>query len=173
VIVHAQYAAQDLSELRGKRCVVSSMTSHSGYNALRRLVAPLAGGKCIFDKVEISGSHLRSVAMVAAGDADITAVDCVTHALLEKHHPAALAGTKVLCLTPRAPGLPYITRSDASPELVRRLRIGLTAACADPELVDCRKALLITGMCDLSLGEYDRVVEMEHEAVESGYSELC
>jgi ABC-type phosphate/phosphonate transport system substrate-binding protein len=173
VMVHAESAAQDLSDLRGKRCAASSMTSHSGYNSLRKLMSQLAGGDCFFSNIEISGSHLRSVAMIAAGDADVASIDCVTHALLERHHPEILEGTRVLCLTPRAPGLPYITRSDAGPDLVRRLRHGLSTACADPDLADCREALLITGVEDLSVREYDRIDRMERDAVECGYSELC
>lgn len=173
VIVHSDCPAKDLSELRGKRCVVSSASSHSGYNSLRELVARRSGGDCFFDRVEVSGSHLSSIALVAAGRADIAAIDCVTHALLKHHDPATLAGTRVLCKTQRAPGLPYITRGDAGPDLVRRLQNGVLAACADPGLADCRAALMIAGAANLTLDAYDRVVQMEHEAAECGFPELC
>lgn len=172
VLVHADSPARYLEDLRGKRCVISSRSSHSGYNALRDSVAPIAGGKVFFGRVEPSGSHLNSIAMIRANDADIAAVDCVTHALLARHCRQSLSGTRVLCHTRSAPGLPYVTSLSASTGLVQQMRRSLAAACADPRLAACREALLLTDAASLSIDDYAEIDRMEKDAVSLGYETI-
>ncbi len=169
VLVHSDSQARRPADLRGKRCAVSSANSHSGYNALRALMAPVAREKPFFGNVEVSGSHLNSIAMICAGDADVAAVDCVTYALLARYRRQALCGTKVLCHTRSAPGLPYVTGPSAGVDRVQRMQRGLAAACTDPELAACREALLITGTTNLSIDDYDDIPQMERDAVSLGY----
>jgi ABC-type phosphate/phosphonate transport system substrate-binding protein len=172
VVVHEDNPAQDIREFRGKRCVINSWDSQSGCNALRALIAPLAQGKPFFREVKVSGGHRNSATMVANGEADVAALDCVTFALLSRHCPQALAGTRMLTLTPRAPGLPYITRRSEDSDFLSRLRSGLTAACQDPTLTECREALMICGFSILALSDYACIVETETAAFKSGYTEL-
>jgi len=169
IIVHTDAPARDLCGFRGKRCVVSNPASHSGYNAFRHAVAPLADQKPFFGSVVFSGSHLKSVHMVSTGEAEVTAIDSVTFALLARHNPSALAAVRPLGLTALAPGLPYITSTRADADTIKRLKAGLVSACHDPALAECRAALLIDGFSFLSLADYDRVDEMEREAIASGY----
>src|SRR3546814_14970061 len=86
------------------------------------MAAPLARGVAFFGSALESGVHRASIAAVGAGQADLCAVDCVTHALLQMHAPAALSGTRVLMRSPPAPGLPYVTNAKASDDLVDALR---------------------------------------------------
>jgi ABC-type phosphate/phosphonate transport system substrate-binding protein len=169
VVVRHDSIARDGTDLKGTRCVVNDRDSQSGHNALRALIAPLASGKQFFSEVKISGSHLNSLRMVSEGEADVAAIDCVTHELLARFRPEAIAGTRSLCLTPKAPALPYITRREAGDDLVARLRSGLQAACQDPQLVESRKILMLQGFCVLPVSDYERVVEMEAEAASCGY----
>jgi ABC-type phosphate/phosphonate transport system substrate-binding protein len=173
VVVQESSAALDISELKGKRCVVNNPDSHSGFNALRALIAPVASGKRFFRSVTISGSHLNSLQMVSEGDADIAAIDCVTHKLLARFRIKALEGTRPLCFTPSAPALPYITGSNAQDELVARLGNGLQAACDDPKLSDTREILMLQRFCALPISRYERVSEMETEAISCGYLEVA
>ena len=105
--------ATELSDLRNAVCVVNSHESHSGANALRALVAPLNRRGRFFSRIVTSGSHPASVAMVARGEADVAAIDCVTYACLERYRPSRLQGTRRLCYTARAPGIPFVTRAGA------------------------------------------------------------
>jgi len=171
VVVHEDSTAGDISDLDGTRCVVNNRDSQSGYNALRALIAPIASGKRFFQSVTISGSHLNSLKMVAEGEADVAAVDCVTHELLARFRINALHGTRPLCLTPRAPALPYITSGNARGQLVARLCNGLQAACDDPTLSDSRQTLMIQDFCVLPITEYERIADMERDAA-AGRSEF-
>jgi hypothetical protein len=61
IVVPADSAAKDLEDLRGARCSVSARISHSGYNALRALFAPLATDGHFFGSVSVSGGHAASL----------------------------------------------------------------------------------------------------------------
>src|SRR5690606_12993076 len=173
VVVRADSAVTEPARLRGGICAVNSRDSQSGYNALRALVAPLSRGGRFFGRVVVSGGHRESLALVAAGEADVAAIDCVTHALLARHAPTALAGTRVLCHSPAAPGLPYVTAAGADVTLLRRLRAGLRRAFDDPGLAAVRDDLLLAGVEVLPLAAYRRIAEIEAAAGALGYAELA
>jgi hypothetical protein len=84
-----------------------------------------------------------------------------------------LAGTRVLCRTPAAPGLPYVTRRDADADQLARLRAGLQRAMADPALTTVRDSLMLADIAVLPLSAYDRITAMESVAVAAGYPELA
>jgi ABC-type phosphate/phosphonate transport system substrate-binding protein len=173
VLVAADSPATGLEDLRGSRCAINGFASQSGFNALRALVAPLCEGAPFFAEVVVSGSHLDSAPMVARGDADAASLDCVTHALLAARDPERLAGTRVLCETGPAPGLPYVTAGATSDDDLARLRDGLAAAVADPDLAETRAALLIAGAEVLAETAYDRILDMEREALERSAGDLA
>ena len=173
IVVAEASPAAGIADLAGSIAAVNGDDSHSGMNAFRHLVAPHARDGRFFAAVRTSGGHGESIAMVARGEADVAAIDCVTHALIARHAPAELAGTRVLTGTASAPALPYVSRIDAAEDLVARLRAGLARAVADPQLAPVREALLIRDFEVLALAAYERMPEMEAEAVRAGYPVLA
>jgi len=173
VVVAADNPATDIADLRGTRCAINGTDSQSGCNTLRALIAPLAEGGRFFASVTVSGSHEASIGFVASGQADVAAIDCVTYALLARHRPAALAGTRVLCRTAAAPNLPYVTRAAADDDLLARLRGGLGRAIADPSLTAARDSLMLTGVAILPLSAYDCINDMKTAAIAAGYGEVA
>ncbi len=172
VVVRADSAARDLADLKGARCALSSAASWSGHHALRVLAAPLCSGNPLFGGAVASGGHAASIAMVAAGDADVAAIDCVTFALMTAHMPESVAGIRVLCQTPSAPGLPYITALSGDEAGPRRLRDGLLAALGDPALAASRKLLRIAGIEFLTPGDYRELVVRSDAAASAGLPPL-
>jgi ABC-type phosphate/phosphonate transport system substrate-binding protein len=168
LIVAGDSTATGLEDLRGAQLAYNGRDSQSGYNVLRAMVAPLARGGAFFGSTRESGSHRASIAAVAAGQADLCAVDCVTHARLQMHAPAVLSGTRVLMRSPPAPGLPYVTNATASDDLVDALRAGLDRALTDVTLTAARDDLLIAGAETLPLSAYDAIPEMEQGADRAG-----
>ncbi|MDX2313029.1 MAG: PhnD/SsuA/transferrin family substrate-binding protein, partial [Gammaproteobacteria bacterium] len=158
--------------LRGAVCTYNGCNSQSGYNTLRAAIAPLAGGDAFFSQVVKSGGHQRSIEMVASGNADMCAVDCVTYGMLARHRPAALSGTRVLATTQSAPGLPYVTRAGVDEDYLRRLRDGLSEAFADPQLTDVRDILMLAGMQVLDYDAYGCIDDMENAARDAGYAHI-
>ncbi len=173
VIVPASSGATSPADLRGKRVAFNTPDSQSGMNALRALIAPLAGGKRFFGEAIESGSHAASLAAVAAGKADVAAVDCVSFALFYRHGRADAKAVRVLCRTDSAPNLPFITAGEAPPDTVMRLRDGLRSAMADPLLSDARQALLLKDIMLLPESAYQPILDMEQAAERQGYPRLA
>ena len=158
-----------LAGLRGRRCVVNERDSNSGMNLLRSSIAQVANGEPFFASVAVSGSHLRSVEMVASGEADVAAIDCVSFAHFQRLYPSLVAGVRVLSWTASTPSLPYITAGAASDETVQALRAALTDVFDDNGLAQVRERLLLRGI-DLSPKEgFGEVLNLERAAVSSGY----
>ena len=172
IVVAADSTARSVDDLRGMRCSINGRVSHSGYNALRMLVAPLARNGRFFGAVSVSGSHSDSLTQIVRGEADVAAIDCVTYALLGRCRPDIIAATRVVGQTASAPGLPYVTRHDVGAEQVIRMRTGLDRAFADPGLASVRDDLLIAGLDTLPLESYRCMADMENEARYRGYVEL-
>ena len=153
-----------LADYRGTVAAVNSGDSMSGMLALKLVFAPHAEKGRFFSHAIESGGHLGSLAAVRAGRADVCAIDSVCVALARRYRPQDLDGLVEIARSPSVPGLPWITRAgDPS-----RLREGLARAFADPDLVEARKALLISGYSVLEAKAYDRIVVLEAEMEKSG-----
>ena len=172
IVVAAENSAAELVELRGSVCAINGWDSHSGMNALRHKVAPLAQGGKFFSAVSVSGRHLLSIEMVADGRADVCAVDGVTHALAQRHAPQLLAGTRVLDWTEAAPALPYVARYECPVDMLLAMREALHDACVDPLTEQARAELLLTDIVDSSLGDYQPITDIANEAAALGYPQL-
>lgn len=173
IVVRAQDPADSLAEFRGRCCVVNEIDSNSGMNLLRAAVAPLARGTRFFASVHLSGSHRQSVQMVAAGEADIAAIDCVTLAHLQRFHPALLAQVRTLCWTPRSPSLPFVTARSTDERTLRALRSALETVVAEESLRSTREQLLLVGLDLQPDPGLRRLRRLEHGAAALGYPTLA
>jgi hypothetical protein len=173
VVVAENSPAGNLEDLRGGVCAINGWNSHSGMSALRVLIAPLSRSGRFFARIEVSGSHRASVAMVARGEADVAAIDCVLHGLLVRHRPAAVAGTRPLGHTPEAPAPPFVTRAGLDNATVARLQAALFRAFDDRSLEAARADLLLAGIQVLPLAAYDRIKGFERFAARRGYPVLA
>src|SRR3546814_2648055 len=61
---------------------------------------------------------------VAAGEADVCAIDCVTWCLLQRSEPALTTRLRGLASSQAAPALPYIAHRDIPGDDLQRLRAG-------------------------------------------------
>jgi len=164
IVVREDSTIESLADLAGKTAGANGYDSQSGWNVLRRALAPVLNAPGAFPRIVETGAHRRSVAAVRAGDVDVAAIDCVTFALLRQAAPNEVEDLRVIAASERAPALPFITRKDIAPDDLERLREGLRAAMADPDLADVRRALLIRGVEILPDTAYERILEIEREA---------
>lgn len=172
VVVAGDCEANDVLEMFGAVCVVNGFESHSGSNALKALVAPRNRDGRFFSKIKISGTHVASLEMIRIGEADVAAIDCVTYALLARFRPAAVAGTRKLGRTYRAPAIPYVTRWDDDDDRVERLRAAIFNAFTDQHLTTTRQALYLKNIEVLPVSAYRRISAFENYAARLGYPEL-
>ncbi len=173
IIVRVDERRDSLSDFLGGRAAINGWDSHSGMNALRHSFAALSlGREACFSEVRVSGGHRSSMTMVAEGEADLAAIDCVTYALITASEPDLGRGLRVLASSRPAPGLPFITHGRADDALIAHLTAALHSALADPAGAEARAALLLSGVVDTNEDDYQVILEMEREAAALGYAEL-
>ena len=173
IVVRAEEEGREISDFLGRRVAVNGWESHSGMNALRHSFAPLAAGRArCFSEVLVSGGHHDSMVLVASGEADIAAIDCVSFAIVQATEPGLTDRLRVLASTKAVPGLPFVTRGDADDLEIARLRRALQAALAEPAAAEARAALLLAGAVDTNEDDYQAVLDMEREAAALGYPVL-
>jgi ABC-type phosphate/phosphonate transport system substrate-binding protein len=172
LVVRHDDPGRDIADFRGGVAAFNDRQSHSGFNALRSLVAPLAVNGRFFARAIESGSHRGSLALVRSGRADIACIDCVTLAGLLRAQPSLLEGLHVIGSTARVPGLPLITALRTTDDEIARLRAALAVAASEPALADARAALFIGGFEGASSAPWQVIDEMRRSALALGCSEL-
>ncbi|QGZ59240.1 PhnD/SsuA/transferrin family substrate-binding protein [Paraburkholderia acidiphila] len=162
--------ANTLEACRGLRAACNGTDSHSGMNAFRHSVAPLARGGRFFASVFWTGSHAATLRALASGAADVGAIDCVTLALLNDSHPEWFGGVRTIGMTHSAPGLPLIASRALGEGQAEALRDALdTALAADPERA---RTLRLRGFARLTGEAYAEIEDMANAATQQGYPEL-
>ena len=154
VVVRADDERSALAAFRGARLAVNGFDSQSGWGSILHHAAPLARNGGFFGAVEVSGAHAESVAMVAAGAADVAAIDAVSWRYAQRFRPEARA-LRVLMLTDPTPGLPFIAAGGAD---APRLGAALAEAVAglDPRT---KRTLGLVGFAPLAERDYGLVAE--------------
>jgi len=173
VVVNKADPRQALAEFRGARAVINGRDSNSGMNLFRAMIAPLAGGKPFFADVAISGAHAASLHAVAAGEADLASIDCVTFALMARERPELIDRLRVVAKSALSPGLPFVICSALAASHLATLRHALVEVLADPDLAPARAALGLAGAQILQIADYDRVAQFERDAIGAGYPVLA
>lgn len=163
---------RSIGDFRHRVAAFNDRGSHSGFNALRHLIAPLAVAGRFFARAIESGSHRASIDLVRSGAADLASIDAVTWAGLRRVQPSVDDDLKVLGLTAAVPGLPLITSSRTTPEELSHLRRALAAACADKALAATREALFIKGFCATGASPWRVIDAQRRHAEDLGCSDL-
>ncbi len=172
IVVHRSLRAEKLADLRKQRCVANEPYSHSGMNCLRALVAPLSQDGQFFASVTLSGSHLRSLEMLARGEADVAAIDCITFELVRRYRPALLEHVRIIKGTPAAPAPPFITSIHTPEAQLKELRQALAEFLNSASHADIRRALLLKEVVHVALDDYQGMLDAEELARGHGYKEM-
>lgn len=173
IVVRTDAKARSLGDLRRLAVAINDRDSNSGANLLRAAIAPLARDGRFFSSVVETGSHLASMEAVAAGNADVAAIDCVTFGNTARFDPARVANLRTLAETEQGPGLPLITGARTTEEELRALRAILAEAAEAPELTEVRDILSLRGFDILTDQDYARLTELENRATASGYPDIA
>ncbi|PZO77797.1 MAG: phosphate ABC transporter substrate-binding protein [Mesorhizobium amorphae] len=100
-------ASLPLERLCGARFAFNGPDSMSGVLGLENDLEAAGEGLGVFEEALVTGSHRASIRAVAAGEADICAIDCRSWALALDHEPAA-RDLVVVGWTGKRLGLPYV-----------------------------------------------------------------
>lgn len=126
VVVRDGDPRETLAAFRGARLAINGYDSQSGWGSILHAATALGGRERFLGPVAVTGAHVESVDRVAAGAADLAAIDLVTWGYCLRYRPAARR-LRVLTLTEPTPGLPYIAAPRAD---VAALRTALAGAIA-------------------------------------------
>lgn len=173
IIVARNCEAQSLGDLRGAVAAINEPGSNSGTNLFRAAIAPFAQGGRFFSSVIETGGHLASIDAVATGMADIASIDCITFGNTNRFEPARLANIRVLAETEGGPGLPFVTHATTSDEELAMLRRILASVETVPELSHVRDILSLRRFEVLSDADYERLADLERQAIALGYPEIA
>jgi ABC-type phosphate/phosphonate transport system substrate-binding protein len=172
IVVRRGDGAETLADLKDRRCVVNEPNSNSGMNLLRAAIAPLSKGSRFFESVLLSGSHRQSAEMVAGGQADVAALDCISFAHFQRLYPASVGNLRILCWTRSSPSLPFITAHTTGDSTQGALRAALASVMADSALAAARERLFLTGFDFEPAADFAAVLGFERQAIEFGYPVL-
>jgi len=151
-------------DYRGCTAAVNTPDSMSGMLALKVFFADWSEGGKFFGGALLSGGHLKSLAALQRGEADVCAVDAVCAAYVRRYRPELLDGLHEIGRTPLVPGLPYVTRDpDAA-----RWRRAVAAAMADANLAGIREALMLSGFTVTEPSDYDLIPRLEEKVAARG-----
>jgi phosphonate transport system substrate-binding protein len=154
VVVSSSSPWRALSDLRGGVLAFNDPSSQSGWHCLEGRLPGGAEARSFFGGVRQSGSHLRSLELVAAGEADVAAIDSNVLRLVARRSPAAAARVRILHSVGPWPIQPVVVRSTLAPSVKARVRRALLCACRSPGR---RRALLDFGVAGFArVGESDR-----------------
>ena len=173
IVVNKRDARRGLADFSGACAAINARDSNSGMNLFRATIAPLAHGRPFFRQVIVTGSHAASLVAVSEGQADIASIDCVSFGLLQQGRQELTDSVEVVARTPFAPALPFVMNADLAKSHRDAVRAALFATLEDPALAGPREALGLIGAEILDDADYDRVAQIERDAIALHYSELA
>jgi ABC-type phosphate/phosphonate transport system substrate-binding protein len=169
VIVAKPGGPTSIEEARGSIAAFNGRDSQSGHAAFVTTLAAAADGGSYFSDVVESGTHRRSMQLVAEGAADVAAVDVVSWLLANDVEPAA-SQLRVIASTACTPGLPLITNrrnADSRGDINNAI-----SAAVDGVGSSVREALHISGFLPRTDSEYSVIADRLAEAERLGYPAL-
>ena len=96
----------------------------------------------------VSGAHLKSIGMVARGEADLAAIDRISFALARQTVPEDVAGVTVIGETASHPGVPFVADSSLPEDVIMRLQTEILAYREDPAWAEMQSIL---GLSDITV----------------------
>jgi ABC-type phosphate/phosphonate transport system substrate-binding protein len=131
----------ELSSFRDGVVAINDAHSYSGQRALFRHLDSLSlpsssrpgQADSFFSAAHATGSHLASMQAVAAGEADLAAIDCVLWAHAAEFLSELNTSLCIIGRTKLAPGLPFITSGSRSAEEVALMQAALTEVLGGPD----------------------------------------
>ena len=160
LVAAADAPGDSVAAFRGQRFAFNSRESLSGYVALRQAMRSEELPEDDVVWIE-TGGHRDSIRLVAAGDADLAAIDAVCWALAERHEPDAVARLRVVNRTPLRPGLPLVTAAATDRSVVASMRTAIAESIASPATLQARNALFLAGIEIMDESDYLALTTLE------------
>jgi phosphonate transport system substrate-binding protein len=157
VIVRAGSHYRTFDDLRGAVWVYNEPGSLSGFEIMRHHLAEIGAGVDYFARVLASGSHLKSLGMVLAGEADVTAIDSVVLEQQVRSLPGLVDQIRTVASLGPMPSMPWVVGLHVAVNIRAQLRQWL----ADLHLTTQGRTLLASG----PLQRFVAVVDADYDSI--------
>jgi ABC-type phosphate/phosphonate transport system substrate-binding protein len=176
MVVRADRPFRKLEDTFGGRIAFTSKDSHSGFNAVRRLLMQQAASRRDALYSSAVGPFVtprRSLEAVLNGDADVAPVDAYAHALLQRHCPGLTAGVRTIAMTDLAPIPLLVASAGTDSEPIARMRAALVGAGQDATARGLLDDLVLEGFAEVEPGDYDVTQSWALDAERAGWLGLA
>lgn len=157
IVVRHDSPVHAFADLRGATWVYNEPGSLSGHGAMRHHLAVQGLPIDYFGQVLESGAHQRSVELILAGQADVTAIDSTVLSALLLREPELADQLRVIDIIGPNPMPPWVATGQVAPEVRRALRHLLTTMHEDRAGRAILHAGEIVRFEAVSDGDYDPV----------------
>lgn len=157
MIVHRASRFHTFADLQGSHWVYNEPGSLSGYVAPLAYLHQAGHSTAFFGQVTASGAHLQSLALVLAGQADVTCIDSVVLAEHLRRQPALQAELRVIEQIGPLPSMPWVAAThlpEALRQEVRRLLLAYPLEAGKPTTAASGALLGFAAAAD---GDYDPI----------------
>lgn len=160
VVVRADSHYQRFDDLRGASWAYNEPGSQSGYGITQYRLAMLGEGEGFFGRVLASGAHVRSLAMVLAGEVDASAIDSTVLEWELARDPELVDHIRIIDVLGPSPIPPLVASTQLEPSLVNAIRDALIALHRHAEggaILALGRLAKFTSVLD---SDYDSIREM-------------
>jgi ABC-type phosphate/phosphonate transport system substrate-binding protein len=172
VIVRRGSVIENLNDLRGHSWGYSEPLSQSGYGITRYSLLRLGETQGFFGQVVKTGSHLESIALVAAGEIDGSAIDSHVLAVAMRDDPALAAELTIVASLGPSTIQPVTVSKRLPPELRERITDVISSLHHDPVARELLSYWLVKRFVRVGPESYDDIRTMVDACEESGFMTL-
>jgi phosphonate transport system substrate-binding protein len=172
VVVRRDSPCRSFADLRGCAWCYNEPWSHSGYGVTRYWLVQMGETAGFFGRVFQSGYHERSLRLVAAGEADASAIDSQVLAIAFRDHPELASRLRVIGSLGPSTIQPVVASRRLPPALRADLRAALAGMAAD---ADARQHLahgFVERFVPVGDETYDDIRHMLRAAEAAGFTTL-
>lgn len=160
VVVRAGAAWRSFDDLRGRSWAYNDPDSHSGFNVVRAALARRGHTDGFFGRVIQSGFHQRSLALVAAGEVDASAIDCQVLMIELRERPELAEQIRVIDALGPSTIQPIVAAGRLPAALRADLRAALLALGEDAEARERLAFGFIERLAAVTDADYDDIRAM-------------
>ena len=177
IVVRRDDSRRSLAEFQHGCSAINSADSQSGCLALKETLALQQLPAPFFSATVVSGAHRRSLQLVAAGTADICAIDPVSWSLACHCDAETVAQLRILDAGPQTPGLPFITAAATDAETVDAMQTAMatlfngTSPAAESAL--CGAGMPIIRFHKMTIDDFQPIMDFAKMAVTAGHGVLA
>jgi phosphonate transport system substrate-binding protein len=172
VIVRRGSVIRSFPDLRGHSWGYTEPLSQSGYGITRYSLLKLGESRGFFGKVVKTGSHLESIALVAAGELDGSAIDSHILAVAMGDDPALAAELTIVASLGPSTIQPVAVSKRLPPELRGRISDVIVSLHRDPAARERLSSGLVEQFVRVRPDSYNDIRAMLDACEQSGFMTL-